>query len=133
MRNAKSGDEEVKEESPSLVPTKRMEAYEKVFENNTEFFSSYTPDMIEEALLHHLKHVEKVEATVNNDKYKVKFTLVTKDSEVVQELKICVKILKVDDATVCVEFSKLSGSNERFQNHYAELKQVLEFCNDTKA
>jgi hypothetical protein len=37
--------------------------------------------MIEEALLHHLRHSENVCAEVSKDKYKIKFTLETKDGE----------------------------------------------------
>jgi len=45
-----------------------------VFSTNTEFFSTYNPDMIEEAL----KKVG-VEAKVNAKQYKLKFTMVAKD------------------------------------------------------
>lgn len=59
-------------------PSKNLDAYEKVFATNTEFFSTYNPDMIEEALLEHLKN-EGIEPKVNDKKYKIKFTLTTKD------------------------------------------------------
>lgn len=55
-----------------------MEAYEKTFTNNTEFFSSYNPDMIEEALIGYLTK-DKVEFKVSKDKYKIKFTKVSTD------------------------------------------------------
>ena len=44
-----------------MAPKKDMEPYEKAFVNATEFFSSYNPDMIEEALLQYLKFTEKVD------------------------------------------------------------------------
>jgi hypothetical protein len=60
MRHSKaSGDEE---ESGEPLPSKPMKQYEQACQNNTEFFSTYNPDMIEEALLHHLKYTEMVEA-----------------------------------------------------------------------
>jgi hypothetical protein len=34
---------------------KSAEPYEKVFESKTEFFSTYNPDMIEEAFIQFLK------------------------------------------------------------------------------
>jgi len=49
-----------------------------VFSTNTEFFSTYNPDMIEEAILEALKKVG-VEAKVNAKQYKLKFTMVAKD------------------------------------------------------
>jgi signal recognition particle receptor subunit beta len=80
MRHSKASDEDTKDEG-IMKPIKKIDQYEHVFTNNTEFFSSYNPDMIEEALLHHLKHTENVEAKVNKEKYKIKFTLETKDGE----------------------------------------------------
>jgi len=35
-------------------PQKELDMYEQVFNNNTEFFSTYNPDMIEEAFLQYL-------------------------------------------------------------------------------
>lgn len=35
-------------------PKKQMEPYEPAFVRNTEFFSTYNPDMIEEAMLNYL-------------------------------------------------------------------------------
>lgn len=52
MRHSRaSGDEEA---ITVIIPQKEIEPYEHVYKNNTEFFSSYNPDMIEEAILHHL-------------------------------------------------------------------------------
>lgn len=51
------GAEEVKlTEDALLKPKKNLEEYGgKVFAQNTEFFSSYNPDMIEEALVEYLR------------------------------------------------------------------------------
>lgn len=93
---------EEEEKNQTLIdnnPTKNLDPYEKVFAQNTEFFSTYNPDMIEEALLSHLREHKKIEPTkINKDKYKVKFSLVTKgqgDQE--QKTDICMRILKVSE------------------------------------
>ena len=64
MRHSMASDEETKGEG-IMKPLKKIDQYEHVYKNNSEFFSSYNPDMIEEALLHHLKYTENVEANVN--------------------------------------------------------------------
>jgi len=33
-----------------MKPSKKLQSYERTFMNNTEFFSTYNPDMIEEAI-----------------------------------------------------------------------------------
>lgn len=49
-----------------------------------------------------------------------------------QEVQIKCKILKVDDSKVCVEFSKVSGDQFRFLEHFLEFKNnVLGNMNDT--
>jgi len=108
-------------------PSKALDQYEQVFSTNTEFFSTYNPDMIEEALLEHLK-TENVEAKVSKNKYKVKFTLTTKDQGgQVQNIEICMRILLVTDDKYCVEFQRLSGDVIRFHEHFNE------FINKEKA
>lgn len=81
-----------------MKPKKALEDYEKLFAHNTEFFSTYNPDMIEEALHEHLRQKENVEPVVNDKKYKTKFTLKTQDQgDQEQETEICIRILKADD------------------------------------
>jgi len=60
-----------------MVPQKELLQYEKIFAQNTAYFSSCNPDMIEEALIEHLRNKEKIEPNVNKDKYKIKFALDT--------------------------------------------------------
>lgn len=55
-------------------PTKNLEKYDRVFNNNTEFFSTYNPDMIEEALVNYIKK-ENYEFKVKEGKYKIKYTV----------------------------------------------------------
>jgi len=91
--------------------------------------------MIEEALIEHLRGKEKIEPSVNKDKYKIKFVLETTGQDnLTQKTDICVRILKVDDEKVCVEFTKTSGNNVLFHEHFNEItKNVLDFSNDTVA
>lgn len=56
-----------------------MEEYEKIFAQNTEFFSTYNPDMIEEAVLVNLRGQGVEPYKKCKDKYKIKFTLSTND------------------------------------------------------
>ena len=43
----RSGGIEIEEDKmDNMPPTKKMESYEKLFATNTEFFSTYSPDMI---------------------------------------------------------------------------------------
>lgn len=89
-----------------MPPKKAMEEYIKAFEMKTQFFSTYHPDAIEHALCQYLRNQQKIEPKVNENKYKVKFQLVTQDQgEVAQQVTdICVRILKVNDDMSCVEF-----------------------------
>jgi len=59
-------------------PSKQMDIYEDLVAHKTQFFSSYNPDMIEEALVAYLR-AEKVEPLVSKGKYKVKFQKYGKD------------------------------------------------------
>jgi len=117
-----------------LKPKKKLEAYEQLFKTNTEFFSTYNPDMIEDALKESLEN-QSVAPQLNKDKYKMKFTLTTKDQGgQVQNVEIVVRILNVDDKTVCVEFTRKDGDMIRFHEHFNDFKNsVLACMNDSVA
>jgi len=68
-----------------LPPKKQLDQYFKAFEMKTQFFSTYHPDVIEEAVLTHLRNVAKVEPNINSKKYKLKFQLNSKDEGVENE------------------------------------------------
>lgn len=116
----------------STTPEKKMDTYVAGLNNNTEFFSSCHPEMIEEETLKYLREKEKVEPTINPDKYKIKFSLVSKALDEQEEVtSITMKISRVDSETVCVEFKKTSGDQINFLNHFKRYRnQVLEFAND---
>ena len=73
-----------------------------------------------------------VEPVVNESKYKVKFTLEsTGQDSLTSKTDMCVRILKVDDTKVCVEFSKQNGNAVLFHEHFNEItKKVLNFAID---
>jgi hypothetical protein len=77
MRSGNANMNEEEEKNQTLIdntPSKQLDQYEKVFAQNTEFFSTYNPDMIEEALISHLRDTMKIEPSkISKDKYKIKF------------------------------------------------------------
>eukprot|EP00356_Strombidium_inclinatum_P007966 CAMPEP_0170481584 /NCGR_PEP_ID=MMETSP0208-20121228/1965_1 /TAXON_ID=197538 /ORGANISM="Strombidium inclinatum, Strain S3" /LENGTH=472 /DNA_ID=CAMNT_0010754319 /DNA_START=29 /DNA_END=1447 /DNA_ORIENTATION=- len=135
MRSANVGGEEAKLDTTDEAlnkPKKQLEDYVHVFNQKTHFFSTYNPDMIEDALTEYLKNQVKLEPKVHDHKYKVKFTLQSKDQgDQAHETEICMRIMKAEGDKVCVEFSKLSGNQIRFHDHFKEIKdKVLNFAND---
>lgn len=106
-----------------------MEQYDDLVAHKTQFFSSYNPDMIEEAFIAYLR-AEKCEPLVSKGKYKLKFTRYGKDDfnpEASDNIEMCVRLLYVPDQELCcVEFTRLSGRQTTFLKHYENLKtQVL--------
>lgn len=95
-----------------LQPKKVLDLYveELVGQTTTSFFSTYNPDMIEEALDEYLKDNDVVPQT-NAGKYKMKFTMQTEvgPEEEAISTKMCCSISKVNDDMVCVEFTKVFG------------------------
>merc|ERR1712218_4895 len=104
-------------------PKKTLEQYEKVFGQNTEFFSTYNPDMIEDAIIEALVAQNVEPSKKANDKYKLKFTISNKDQGgTVNTIAMQVRILNVDNKMVCVEFMRLDGDKQRYNEHYLKFK-----------
>lgn len=85
---------------------KSIEPYVEAFRQNTHFFSTWSPDAIEETLVAKLSFKD-IAVMQNDTKYKLKFKITTKDqSKTESEVQICVRILKVEgeDGKYCVEF-----------------------------
>jgi hypothetical protein len=80
-----------------------MDDYENVFSINTEFFSTYSPDMIEDALAYYIRNQLEIEPIFTKNKYKIKFSIIDKE-EKKPPIEICVRILKTSNKKVCVEF-----------------------------
>ena len=92
--------------------------------------------MIEEAFVKHLTD-NKIEHTVNKNKYKIKFKLYVTDKfneKVTESIEAVMRILHVKDKGMCcVEFTRLSGRLSTFLAHYESYKQdVLKFADDSK-
>lgn len=119
-----------------MKPSKNMDLYYDLYSHKTQFFSSYNPDMIEEALLSELRN-QKVEPDVSDSKYKIKFTIYGKDQvnlEAPDNVEMVVRILRVPDQDVCcVEFSRLNGRPTTFAEHFEQItSECLSFANDTQ-
>jgi hypothetical protein len=57
----------------------------------------------------------------------MKFTQKTKQSGLI---KVVVNILRVDDQTICVEFSRQNGDQLAFFDFFKETKKALSIYND---
>ncbi len=73
-----------------------MDDYVKVFAINTEFFSTYSPDMIEDALANYIRNQLEIEPIFTKNKYKIKFFVIDEE-EKKPDIEICVRILKISD------------------------------------
>jgi hypothetical protein len=65
----------------------------------------------------------KVEQKVSGETWKMKF-------ELPWGVKVACELLRVDDHTICVEFSRLSGDSLEFYKYYKEIAQRLSIYND---
>ena len=101
-------------------PLKLMEEFDDSVAQKSQFFTSYNPDLVEDALVAYLASV-KIEPIVSKGKYKVKFTLFAKcelDPEANDNVEMVVKILAVPDKNMySVEFSRQSGHQTTFMRH----------------
>lgn len=137
MRSGPEKSEESKftvDEDALMKPAKTLEDYEKLFAQNTEFYSTYNPDMIEEAIIELPKKEKKFTIQKANDKkYKLKLLIDTTDqSGAISNIQMQIRILNVDNSMVCVEFMRLEGDKQRFIEHYQEFKnELLKDMNDT--
>lgn len=88
-------------------PLKALQPYEKLVGVNTEFFSTYNPDMIEEEIIEYMRDKLLVEPKKrSNDQYKLTFDVNFEDQTGKYNIELKIRILSVDDSTVCVEFSR---------------------------
>ena len=94
MRSAAMGDIPPEEEKGDEPCKKVLLPYEKAFAYNTEYFSTFHPDIIEEALINHLEK-NQIKFVANDQKYKVKFTINSYEDDL-DDTDICVRILEVD-------------------------------------
>lgn len=125
VSNRRSGGEEEKNED-LLAPQKELEIYDTGIEtsNQINIITSYNPDIIEKEIVDYLTG-QKIEPKVNEKKYKIKFDYeapMENVKDAVFKVSICIRILKVDENDVCVEFTKLSGPQDKYRQIVDDLK-----------
>jgi len=76
--------------------------------------------MIEEAILKYLRNLPTpIEPKkISSDKYKISFDMLIEDTTGKYELEFKIRILKVDEKSVCVEFSRADGNKQKFIEKY---------------
>lgn len=104
--------------------------------NTTELYSTYEPEYIFSQMMSKLQDRD-VTPTFNEKKWKITYEVYKelKEEEQYDELpragvRVAVKILKIDDKRVCVEFRRLQGCSWFFYEHFSEMKQSLQALND---
>jgi len=70
---------------------------------------------------------------VNDNKYKVKYTVPTLDKNQA-DVDVCVRMMQVDDeGKICVEFSNTNENNHDFLEHYNDMVgNILKFSNNAQ-
>ena len=121
---------------------KQIDEFDSDFHQNTSFFSSWNPDTIEKLLKNHLSDDMQIQPVVSPKKYKIKFDFESREtldadqpklenSVVHHKNSVCVRIMKVDEDKVCVEFTNLQGPPLQFLECFNIIKEnVLNFTND---
>lgn len=103
-----------------------MEDFEPTMQKNTQFFTTSKPAPVFADILA-LARAAKAEPVVSGDKWKCKFTL--KD-EKAGPIQMSVSLLKVDDTTTCVEFSRKNGNQLAYFETFKGIKDQLKIYND---
>ena len=114
---------------PTTPPKKKIVDYQPLYSHgqSTEIISPFHPDNIEVALEQYLATQYGENIQKNPKKYKMEFTLPTYDIEHQKECtRICVRILKVDEESVCIEFTHLAGSKHNFNQHYTQMVEMFD-------
>lgn len=93
------------DENTYISPQKQLVEYIDTLQTGTQFITDMHPDQVESALLSYLKG-QDVKVSVNDKKYKLKFTLCSYDLDKNEyKNEICIKLLKVKDTNqICIEF-----------------------------
>lgn len=106
-----------------IAPKKTMDQYNGVMMQNTEFFSTYNPDEIEEEIINYLQQDKQCEPSkCSADKYKMEVNF--------GSVGLQIKILKVTDSINCVKIGRLYGDKTEFITEYQNIKKHLNVYND---
>ena len=87
--------------------------------------SSFHPDLIEEDIIKYLTD-QKITPKVDEKKYKIKFDFESQMDHLKNanyKISVCIRILKVDEEKVVVEFTKLSGPLDKYTEIVEDLKK----------
>jgi hypothetical protein len=101
-----------------------MEEYDPLVQNNTHFFSTSAPTPI---FIDLKALVADASPSVSSTSWKMKFTL---NLEKVGQIEVVVNLLRVDDSTICLEFSRKRGNQLAFFEFFKKTKQSLNLYND---
>lgn len=89
---------------------------------NTLLYTTFNPDIVENAILKHLDDLE-IKYKVNKDKYKIKFDIEKTEKDIKSVVGVCVRILRVDDEKSVIEFTKIGGDENMYLKHFKDLKK----------
>ena len=101
-----------------------MEMYDKAYDQPLNIFSNWNPDIVEDDIYKILTDYN-IDVKKNDNKYKLKFDhegTYEEHKEKKWKLSICIRILKVDEETVCIEFTKLSGPQDKYTDIVKNVK-----------
>lgn len=87
-------------------PQKQLDEYVNCYDQDTVFFSTYNPDLIEKQLILSFKADGIQDYQVSKDKYKVKFEKVGIDEQDNTEdaVQMTMRISRVNESTYAVQF-----------------------------
>lgn len=106
--------------------TKVIDEYDLTCKKHTEFFSSYDPEYLQAALIESLNLAEVIKPVISANKYKLKFSiskiLPGEKTDLLTEAVICIRLLKVCDSKICVEFQKVKGDQALFIETFQEMR-----------
>ena len=93
-------------EDTLFQPKKCLDKYVNVYDQDTVFFSSYIPDIIEEKLVKSLKDEGVKNYQISKERYKVKFEKIGIDEQDNTEdaVLMTMRITKANSNTVAVQF-----------------------------
>lgn len=121
-------DEEKQKEADKalLMPIKKLQQYEGVGDQKSllNVITSFNPDIIEGDIIKYLID-QKIAPKVDEKKYKIKFDFEAQMDHLKNKnykISVCIRILKVDEEKVCVEFTKLSGPLDKYTEIIEGLK-----------
>ena len=96
-------------------------------------FSTYDPDYIFAQLISRLQD-DNINLEIDNKKWKITYDVVQEQEDGLQTegCKVQVKLLKIDEKTLCVDFTRRGGSSWHFFEHFKMVKDHLNMLDDAQ-